>query len=213
MNIGSQIKKYREQLKISQEELADKVFVSRQTISNWENNKNYPDIKSLSLLSYIFNVSIDDFIKGDIEKMKEIINKEEIQKFNYYGKIYTIHLIVLILSVVPLFMWLERYALIPFGIFYAITMLWALKVEKLKKDNNIQTYKEIVAICGLMFYNELPESIAIHWGIDNNPNGYFSKPAFIFGLPIMMLALQVFCCIVSDYIIQFNYLSICIFKK
>ena len=66
MNIGSQIKKYREQLKISQEELADKVFVSRQTISNWENNKNYPDIKSLSLLSYIFNVSIDDFIKGDI---------------------------------------------------------------------------------------------------------------------------------------------------
>ena len=63
MNIGSQIKKYREQLKISQEELADKVFVSRQTISNWENNKNYPDIKSLSLLSYIFNVSIDDFIK------------------------------------------------------------------------------------------------------------------------------------------------------
>ena len=115
MNIGSQIKKYREQLKISQEELADKVFVSRQTISNWENNKNYPDIKSLSLLSYIFNVSIDDFM------------------------------IVLILSVVPLFMWLERYALIPFGIFYAITMLWALKVEKLKKDNNIQTYKEIVA--------------------------------------------------------------------
>ena len=43
LNIGSQIKKYREQLKISQEELADKVFVSRQTISNWENNKNYPE--------------------------------------------------------------------------------------------------------------------------------------------------------------------------
>ena len=51
MNIGNQIKKYREQLKISQEELADKIFVTRQTISNWENNKNYPDIKSLSLLS------------------------------------------------------------------------------------------------------------------------------------------------------------------
>ena len=48
MNIGNQIKKYREQLNISQEELADKIFVTRQTISNWENNKNYPDIKSLS---------------------------------------------------------------------------------------------------------------------------------------------------------------------
>lgn len=53
-------------------------------------------------------------------------------------------------------------------------------------------------ICGLIFYNELPERIAIHWGIDNNPNGYFSKPAFVFGMPIIMLALQIFCSIVSD---------------
>lgn len=53
-------------------------------------------------------------------------------------------------------------------------------------------------ICGLIFYNKLPENIAIHWGIDNNPNGYFAKPAFVFGMPIMMVALQIFCCIVSD---------------
>lgn len=53
-------------------------------------------------------------------------------------------------------------------------------------------------IFGLIFYNELPESIAIHRGIDNNPNGYFSKPVFVFGIPVMMLALQVFCSIVSD---------------
>lgn len=53
-------------------------------------------------------------------------------------------------------------------------------------------------ICGVIFYSALPESIAIHWGIDNNPNGYFSKPAFVFGMPIMMVALQVFLSIVSD---------------
>lgn len=53
-------------------------------------------------------------------------------------------------------------------------------------------------ICGLILYNELPERIAIHWGIDNKPNGYFSKPAFVFGMPVMMVALQIFCCIVSD---------------
>ena len=53
-------------------------------------------------------------------------------------------------------------------------------------------------ILGLMFYNELPETIAIHWGINNNPNGYFSKPAFVFGMPIMMVALQIFCCVCSD---------------
>ena len=77
--------------------------------------------------------------------MKEIISEQEIKKFNYYGSIYTVHLAVLIISAVPLFMWLGRYAYIPFGILFIITMYWALKVEKLKKKNDIQTYKEIVA--------------------------------------------------------------------
>ena len=53
-------------------------------------------------------------------------------------------------------------------------------------------------ILGLIFYNALPESVAIHWGINNNPNEYFSKPAFVFGMPMIMVALQIFCCIVSD---------------
>lgn len=60
MNIGIRIKKYREKQNISQEELALKIFVSRQTISNWENNKSYPDINSLIMLSEIFNVSLDE---------------------------------------------------------------------------------------------------------------------------------------------------------
>ena len=53
-------------------------------------------------------------------------------------------------------------------------------------------------IIGIYFYNSLPESIAIHWGINNNPNGYFVKPAFVFGMPVIMFLLQIFCCIVSD---------------
>lgn len=53
-------------------------------------------------------------------------------------------------------------------------------------------------ILGVIFYSELPEKVAIHWGIDNNPNGYFSKAAFVFGMPIIMVVLQIFCCVVSD---------------
>ncbi|MEI3327584.1 MAG: helix-turn-helix transcriptional regulator [Thomasclavelia sp.] len=45
--------------------MALKVFVSRQTISNWETNKSCPDIKSLIMLSDVFNVSLDNFIKED----------------------------------------------------------------------------------------------------------------------------------------------------
>ena len=74
MELNAQIKKYRTELKLSQEELTEKVYVTRQTISNWENGKSYPDIHSLLLLSSLFNVSLDQLIKGDIGTMKEIIN-------------------------------------------------------------------------------------------------------------------------------------------
>ena len=57
MEIGKQIKKYRTSLGMSQEMLAERIFVSRQTISNWENDKNYPDIKSLLMLSSLFEIS------------------------------------------------------------------------------------------------------------------------------------------------------------
>ena len=71
MELGNQIKKYRSELQISQEQLADRIYVSRQTISNWENEKSYPDVNSLILLSEVFQTSIDKLIKGDIEIMKE----------------------------------------------------------------------------------------------------------------------------------------------
>lgn len=59
MNLGTQIRKYRTELSLSQDELAEKLFVSRQSISNWENDKTYLDIKSLLLLSEVFSVSLD----------------------------------------------------------------------------------------------------------------------------------------------------------
>ena len=80
MEIGRQIKKYRLERKMSQEELADKVYVTRQTVSNWENDKNYPDINSLVLLSSLFGVSLDVLVKGDLKEMEEMIKKEDIKK-------------------------------------------------------------------------------------------------------------------------------------
>lgn len=82
MELGNQIKKYRSELQLSQDQLAEHIYVSRQTISNWENEKSYPDVNSLVLLSEVFKTSIDNLIKGDIENMKEKINEQEIKKFN-----------------------------------------------------------------------------------------------------------------------------------
>ena len=86
MEIGTQIKKYRLASELSQEELAEKIYVTRQTISNWENGRNYPDVKSLLLLSSLFNISLDILVKGDIEEMKEKINEEDIRRLNNDGK-------------------------------------------------------------------------------------------------------------------------------
>ena len=145
MELGKQIKMHRQKAHLSQEELANRVYVSRQTISNWENDKCYPDVNSLILLSEIFQISLDKLIKGDIEVMKSVIQKEEIGKMNRYGRIYTIMLILTAVSAVPLFMWFGVWAFIPWGIIWALSMYFAFKVEKVKKDNDVQTYKEIVA--------------------------------------------------------------------
>ena len=97
MQVGNQIKKYRDQLHLSQEQLAEKIYVTRQTISNWETNKSYPDIHSLVLLSQIFNVSIDQLVKGDLEMMKYQIEKEEVNKFNKNAVIYGALLLIAVL--------------------------------------------------------------------------------------------------------------------
>jgi hypothetical protein len=77
--------------------------------------------------------------------MREEIKKEEVTKLNHYGMIYTVLFVVMLVSVVPLVRWLGNLGFIPWGIIFAVTMYFALKVEKIKKDNDIQTYKEIVA--------------------------------------------------------------------
>lgn len=145
LEAGAQIKKYRNDMKLSQEELAEKIYVSRQTISNWETGKNYPDIHSLLLLSTLFNVSLDQLIKGDVEIMKEEIKETEIKKLNCYSAVFGILLAVTMVSAVPLALWLHVYAIIPWGILFGITIFFCMKVERIKKDNHIHTYKEIVA--------------------------------------------------------------------
>jgi transcriptional regulator with XRE-family HTH domain len=57
---------------LTQQELADDLFVSRQTISNWELGKSYPDIDSLIRLSDQFSISLDDLLKGDIKMVQSL---------------------------------------------------------------------------------------------------------------------------------------------
>ena len=135
---------------ISQEELAEKVFVSRQTISNWENNKNYPDVKSLLLLSSLFSVSLDILVKGDLEEMKEKIkaediSKEDIGRFKHDSNIFAILLLLMIILPIPLMRFMGNIGMGIWGLIAIIGIYYSIRVEKYKKSFNIQTYREILA--------------------------------------------------------------------
>ena len=145
MELGKQIKRYRMEANLSQEELADKVFVSRQTISNWENDKNYPDIKSLVLMSEVFHVSLDHLVKGDLERMKKEIDTQEYAEFQKYSTIFSLLFVAILLVPVPLVMIFEWLGMVLYIGLWAIGMYFAIKLEKYKKKYDIQTYKEIVA--------------------------------------------------------------------
>lgn len=145
MELGNHIKHYRNEKGLSQEELAERVYVTRQTISNWENNKNYPDINSIVLLSEVFEISIDNLIKGDLEQMKKEINSEEVKKLNFYSWMVLIIFLIAIISLIPMLKFIGLYGFIPYFILMACAMFFALKIEKIKKNNDVHTYKEIVA--------------------------------------------------------------------
>ena len=70
MEIGKKLKNARREAGLTQEKAAEKIDVSRQTISNWENEKSYPDIISVIALSDLYSVSLDELLKGD-QKMAE----------------------------------------------------------------------------------------------------------------------------------------------
>lgn len=77
--------------------------------------------------------------------MKNEINAEEVNKLNWYSLMMLILMLVAIISLVPLIKFIGLYAFIPYLVLVTCALFFALKIEKIKKNNDIQTYKEIVA--------------------------------------------------------------------
>ncbi len=78
MNFGEQFRKIRKDRGLTQEQVASKLNVSRQAISNWENNKNLPDLEMVVELSIAFDLSLDQLILGgkDMNNMTEKLIKD-----------------------------------------------------------------------------------------------------------------------------------------
>ena len=75
MEISERLKEIRQNAGMTQEEVAEKIMVSRVTVSHWENGKSLPDIISLISLSDLYSISLDELMKGD-PKMTEKVKKD-----------------------------------------------------------------------------------------------------------------------------------------
>lgn len=82
MEIGKKLQEARLKAGLTQEDVAEKIFVSRQTISNWENEKSYPDITSIIQLSDLYSMSLDELLKGDQQMMKYLEESTDTVKSN-----------------------------------------------------------------------------------------------------------------------------------
>lgn len=82
MEIGKKLKAARLDAKLTQEQVAEYLFVSRQTISNWENEKSFPDIVSVVRLSDLYSISLDELLKGDTKMLEHLDESTDIVKSN-----------------------------------------------------------------------------------------------------------------------------------
>lgn len=74
MRFGERLKKARSDMNLTQGDVANELYVTRQTISSWENEKTYPDISSLIQLSNYYQISLDTLLKEDTG-MREDLEK------------------------------------------------------------------------------------------------------------------------------------------
>ncbi len=153
MEVGKRIRDERKGAGMSQDDLAARVYVSRQTISSWENDKTYPDVQSLILLSEIFGVTVDSLIKGDVETMTETIDTE-VRTMKRLSYVMLGFLMLMLLAVVWIcvqtFAWdwpIEQTVptFVLAFVLWGIAMFAACWIDRIKKRHDLITYHEILS--------------------------------------------------------------------
>lgn len=145
MNISENLYYLRKRDGITQEELAEKLSVSRQSVSKWETGEAYPETEKLITICEIFNVSLDDLMRGSINDEHKIVkadDKREKRKNSpsLFGAIFlSIMLAATILSMLLLFVWKQDLFWLPFpigGIVCGIVKAILSVALKPQKDDN-----------------------------------------------------------------------------
>lgn len=93
MSLGEKIREQRKQAGLSQEQLAEKLNVSRQAITKWETDKGIPDVANLIAISDEFGLSLDELIKGDVAVKKKIIADSSAKKWHVLVIVYLVAIV------------------------------------------------------------------------------------------------------------------------
>lgn len=128
MDIGIKIKNARVKARLTQEQAAEALGVSRQTISNWENNKTYPDIVSVVKMSDLYNISLDHLLKEEKSMSDYLGYLEEstnvVKSRNKFSELITIvvYLAIWALSLIVFWLFTSGSDAMGFGIMF----MWVL---------------------------------------------------------------------------------------
>lgn len=121
MEIGKKLKSARLKAGLTQEAVADTIHVSRQTISNWENAKSYPDIVSVVDLSNLYGISLDELLKEDKSLLAHLEESTDVVKSN--KKLIA----AVVINIILLFLLMLFYSIMPQNIaFFAVVFVLAI---------------------------------------------------------------------------------------
>lgn len=150
MQVSSSIRRERERLGLSQEALAERIYISRQTVSNWETGKTYPDIESLLLMAEVFDVSLDALVKGDEMVMTETIERDR-KRMGGYGLIMAACNVVGMVGLcVAVGLFHDKPVILVCGFiwfiaFWVASIFFGLRIARIERDNDLVTYGEVLA--------------------------------------------------------------------
>lgn len=97
MELSQKLQNRRKEMNLTQESVAEKIHVSRQTISNWETGRTLPDIHSLVLISDIYQISLDKLIKEDVKMIEKLsVDSKQVSQWFLLSNFFSACLSVLI---------------------------------------------------------------------------------------------------------------------
>ncbi|MFW7420788.1 helix-turn-helix domain-containing protein [Vagococcus fluvialis] len=155
MNISEEIKNQRVKNKWTQEQLADILNVSRSTVSSWEVGRNYPDLETIVAISDLFEISLDELLRGDKKMLEQITEDTNTRKTQSKKiKLLTVGIVALLISLL----------ILVYGSLQSQEIVSPNQIESIKMTDS----REVLITANLPFYRSVSGSA--YYADNNDPS-------------------------------------------